>query len=94
MQARRSRGVLKAMSNQTRRRRIKDSRKRLLRRSRLSWKQSLIYGPIVALVLTAAVGNYVIDLYQHPSLWNGMVLVVVIGFGTALVAWPKSRSRR
>lgn len=54
----------------------------------------MIYGPIVALVLAAAVGNYVIDLYQHPSLWNGMVLVGAIVFGTTGVLWLMGESRR
>lgn len=54
----------------------------------------MIYGPIVVLLLAGSLGYYVIDLYQHPSLWSGIVFAVVIVFGTVVVLWRKGTSRQ
>lgn len=54
----------------------------------------MIYGPIVVLLVAGSLAYYVIDLYQHPSLWNGIVFAVAIVFGTVVVLWPQRKSRR
>lgn len=54
----------------------------------------MIYGPIVVLLVAGSLAYYVIDLYQHPSLWNGIVFAVAIVFGMVVVLWPQRKSRR
>jgi len=58
------------------------------------WKHWLIYGPIVVFLVAGSLAYYVIDLYQHPSLWNGIVFAVAIVFGMLVVLWPQRKSRR
>jgi hypothetical protein len=72
----------------------KDSRNRRRRGHEPRWKHWLIYGPIVVLLVAGSLAYYVIDLYQHPSLWNGIVFAVAIVFGMVVVLWPQRKSRR
>ena len=37
---------------------------------------------------TSVTEGYVLHLYQHPSLWNGIVLVLAVVLVTGLM-WPK-----
>lgn len=72
--------------------------KKLRRRGRpglkLRRKHWLIYGPLIVLALVCNVGYYVIDLYEHPSLWNGIVYVAAAIFGTVVFLWLEGKSRR
>ena len=53
---------------------------------------AIIGSGLLALTLTASLGNNVIDLYQHPSFCNGSVLAAAIIFGTGAVLWRAENS--
>jgi len=50
-----------------------------------------VFVPLVVLMLAVALGPYVLDLYEHPDIWNAIVMVVVVAIVSAM-AWPKLRS--
>lgn len=63
----------------------------------MRWKDAFVCGPLIVLLLAFALGPFVLDLYEHPSLWNGIMLVVVVVIITVMVwpkLWPKRKSRR
>jgi len=80
------------MSKRNGKNRSRESRKRQRPGRRLRWKQWLIYGPLI-LLLTGSLGYYVLDLYQHPSMWNGILFMVAIAIGTIIVLRPKRKPR-
>lgn len=82
------RGVLQAMSNRNGRNRKLDRRKRRRVGLKVRWRDVFRYGPLILLFLAFTFGPYVLHLYQHPSLWNGVVLVLAVVLVTGLM-WPK-----
>jgi Ca2+/Na+ antiporter len=60
---------------------------------KLTWKDYVIYMPLALFLFLGSFGYYALDLYLHPSWWNGILLVVVTAF-IGYVAWSGKRTRR
>lgn len=79
------------MSNRIAQSRNKYKHKRTSVDLKVRWRRVLVFGPLAVLMLSFAVGPYVLDLYEHPDPWNAIVLVVVVAIVTVMV-WPKLRN--
>ena len=76
------------MSKRIGRNRGKDKRKRTHVFLKVRFRDVLIYGPLIVLLLAFTLGPHLLDLYEHPDLWNGIVLVLAVAFVTVII-WPK-----
>jgi len=60
---------------------------------KLTWKDYLIYMPLALFLFLGSFGYYALDLYLHPSWWNGILFVVVTGI-IVYVLWSGKKSQR
>lgn len=91
------------MSNRIGQDRNKDRPDRRQVGLKVRWRELFIYGPLVVLLWAFALGPFLLDLYEHPDLWNAIVLLAVV-FVTVIIwpklwpkknkLWPKRRSRK
>ena len=59
----------------------------------LTWKDWLIHLPLAVFLFMGSAGYYALDLYLHPSWWNGVVFVLVGSF-IVFVLWPRKKYRK
>jgi len=81
------------MSKKNRHRRDKKPRKRSGRRwPKLTWKDVLLYGPLVLFLLVCGIGPYVYEFCYHRNLEYTLVLIGVI-VTMVFVFWAQRKSR-